>query len=167
MGGAPGPTAALLEYTRTSNPHGLIWPHTSTHPFVSFERLRLCIATDNLSRVPHNLELFLNGWCFIIPIVINGWIYESTAFESITNHTPADHVYEDRALTVAAKMDVHSNSNASASTSTAECSRGPETRPIDLLPQGRVTLDRDVILELCARASPFATTQTVLAALHD
>jgi hypothetical protein len=40
---------------------GLVLTHTPLAEVASFERLRLCVATNNLSRVPHNLELFLNG----------------------------------------------------------------------------------------------------------
>jgi hypothetical protein len=65
----------------------------------------MCIVTDNLTRVTHNLDLSLNGRYWIIQIVINGWTQENTTFEAIMDYTPADHIYEDRALNVVVRME--------------------------------------------------------------
>jgi hypothetical protein len=42
---------------------------------------------DSLSRVPKNIELFLNGRVSLTPIIINDWIRENTPFEAITDYT--------------------------------------------------------------------------------
>jgi hypothetical protein len=100
-------------------------------------------------------------------VVINGWVQEKTAFEAITDYTLAGHVYEDRALNVAAHINgAMSTDVTSTSMTTGRHHPGSSKQcPIDLLPKGRVAVDREVILELCAHAPP-ATTTALLAALQ-
>jgi hypothetical protein len=118
-------------------------------------------------RVSRNLELFLNGRYWIVPIVVNGWTLENTTFEAITDYTLTGHIYQDCALNAAACMEASKDHNLTSSFM-GKLHSYPmlTTTPIDLLPQDRVAIHRDVILKLCACSLSSATTESVLAALQ-
>jgi hypothetical protein len=48
---------------------GLILAHSPLNKVPSFERLHLVIATDNLSLIPHNIQLFLHYRISTVPII--------------------------------------------------------------------------------------------------
>jgi hypothetical protein len=84
---------------------GLILAHSPLNKVPSFERLHLVIATDNLTRIPHNIQLFLHRRISTVPIVSLSWTQEATPFESIKDSTSAEAVYENMAQDLRAKME--------------------------------------------------------------
>jgi hypothetical protein len=97
---------SLDELAVISASFGLILVYAPLNNVRSFERSRLIIATDNLAHVPRSIELFLNGRIIIIPTVVVGWAQETTAFQTITDTTPSDDVYQNMAQDIFAKLEL-------------------------------------------------------------
>jgi hypothetical protein len=93
---------------------GVVLAHTPLSSVSSFERLRLCVATTDLSKIPYNVEVFLNRCCFIARVIINGSMRETTTFKSITDTMPAESVYEDRAMDLYEQMEIEKYKHSSA-----------------------------------------------------
>jgi hypothetical protein len=136
-------------------PFGLILAHAPLDNVPSFERLRLVIATDNLSRLPKNVHLFLNGRLSIVPLVIIGWAREHTPFDAITDPTPSEAVYENMAIDLYAKIESQAASRSPSSSSSGFM--GPQLPDVSMTPDSsqhgthsdHVTIQKKLLIQLC------------------
>jgi hypothetical protein len=97
---------ALDELAVLTSSFGLILAHSSLNKVASFEWLQLSIATDALSKISRAICLFLNGRMSHIPLVVTGWIRETTAFEALKDYTPSDDIYATMAATLHGRMEL-------------------------------------------------------------
>jgi hypothetical protein len=120
--------------------------------------------------MPRSIEIFLNGRSSISSIIINGWVQETTPFESIKEYTLEERIYEDRAMNVYAQLEIKKYYKSSSLTDNFFRSHFSESNKvplIDLLLRGLVAVDRNFIMQLCAPASQSATKEAVLVVLNS
>jgi hypothetical protein len=97
-------------------------------------------------------------------------VQETTPFESIKEYTLEERIYEDRAMDVYAQLEIKKYCKSSSPTDDffrPHFSESNKVPLIDLLLRGRVAVDRNFIMQLCAPASQSATKEAVLAVLNS
>jgi hypothetical protein len=156
-------TWALDDLAVLTSSFGLILAHSLLSQVSSFKRLRLSIVTDNLSQVPICIHLFLNGRLSSIPVVVLGWIRESTEFEVHIDPTPSEVIYENTTIDLYDRMKID-KMRRSPSTSPgrfldsylADC---PDIEKLDNtsseLSPASITIERCLLLGLCAMVSAY------------
>jgi hypothetical protein len=117
-----------------------------------------------------------------IPVVVTGWIRETTAFEALKDYTPSDNIYATMVASLHGRMAL-SNARRSPAPSTSE-SPGPQPLQIDNSPTTNpsvqlsasssaeqpsvgsastiVSVDHRLLLDLCTRALASSAKQVLL-----
>jgi hypothetical protein len=93
-----------------------------------------------------------------------GWSKEESTFEIVLDTSPPLEIYEAKAKEMYTRVD-HGKAKNSPPTSTSQPTVSKNSPHIDLLPGGKVAVDRDYIMELCSKAPLSATKAAVLVML--